>query len=107
MTRKSLPEKPKCGMTTEHGWNECHLCEALWPVGKPWEGWRPSMCVEKRGKVAPGAERALLTRLQAQARKRLKDHQEAQAAAWVKIKARRDARRNHSGGKQAYGPSGS
>jgi hypothetical protein len=39
---------PKCEMTTEDGWNECHQCEALWPVGKPWTGWRPSMCVEPK-----------------------------------------------------------
>lgn len=84
--------KPKCEMTTEHRWNECHRCEALWPVGKPWEGWRPSACVAPK-RTKPGAARALLNRLLARAKQRLRDHQQAQADAWVKISARRKAKR--------------
>jgi hypothetical protein len=94
MARKSLPENPKCEMTTEDGWNECHRCEALWPVGKPWTGWRPSMCVEPtKKKVSARGVRALFERLKERARERLKAHQAAQAAAWVKIAARRKAKR--------------
>jgi hypothetical protein len=108
MTQESSPAK--CEMTTEAGWNECHRCEALWPVGKPWVNWRPSMCVDARKASAKGA-RALLKRLQEAVLKRLRDHQEAQAAAWVKIaarrKAKRDERRNNRGGKPSHGADGS
>jgi hypothetical protein len=74
MARKSLPENPKCEMTTEDGWNECHRCEALWPVGKPWTGWRPSMCVEPtKKKVSARGVRALFERLKERALERLQD----------------------------------
>jgi hypothetical protein len=92
MARKSLSENTKCEMTTEDGWNECHRCEALWPVGKPWAGWRPSMCVEPK-KVSARGERALFERVKERALERLRDFQKAQAAAWVKIAARRKAKR--------------
>jgi hypothetical protein len=100
----------RCEMTTEDRWNECHRCEALWPVGKPWAGWRPSMCVEPPKKVSARGARALFERVKEQARERLRDFQEAQAAAWEKIAARRkakkDARRNAGGGKPPHGGGG-
>lgn len=37
-----------CQATLDQGWWECHRCEALWPEGKPWVGWKPTSCCDRQ-----------------------------------------------------------